>query len=83
MPIFPSLDLERMLVYQQKFFYGKVLFFTQLSYHLMCKLLKKSYMLSITYSLQSKGEHSDKHHNLVVPARLCTVPASCNALSDS
>ena len=28
------------------FFYEKVLFFTQLSYHLMCKLLKKSYMLS-------------------------------------
>ena len=27
-------------------FYEKVLFFTQLSYHLMCKLLKKSYMLS-------------------------------------
>ena len=27
----------------------KVLFFTQLSYHLMCKLLKKSYMLSSVY----------------------------------
>ena len=45
MPIFRSLDLERMLIYQD-FFYGKVLFFTQLSYHLMCKLLKKSYVLS-------------------------------------
>ena len=32
-------------------FYEKVLFFTQLSYHLMCKLLKESYMLSITYVL--------------------------------
>ena len=30
----------------EKFSYEKVLFFTQLSYHLMCKLLKKSYMLS-------------------------------------
>ena len=30
----------------KKIFYGKVLFFTQLSYHLICKLLKKSYMLS-------------------------------------
>ena len=30
----------------KKIFYGKVLFFTQLGYHLMCKLLKKSYMLS-------------------------------------
>ena len=29
----------------------KVLFFTQLSYHLMCKLLKKSCMLSITHLL--------------------------------
>ena len=49
MPIFRSLDLERMLIYQEIFFieiFGKVLFFTQLSYHLMCKLLKKSYMLS-------------------------------------
>ena len=27
-------------------FYEKVLFFTQLSYHLVCKQLKKSYMLS-------------------------------------
>ena len=45
MPIFWLLDLERMLIYQN-FFYGKVLFFTQLSYHLMCKLLKKCYMLS-------------------------------------
>ena len=27
-------------------FYEKALFFTQLSYHLMCRLLKKSYMLS-------------------------------------
>ena len=35
----------------KKFFYGKVLFFTQLSYQLMCKLLKKSYMLSSTYLL--------------------------------
>ena len=30
----------------ENFSYEKVLFFTQLSYHLMCKLLKKSYMLS-------------------------------------
>ena len=30
----------------KKFSYGKVLFFTQLSYHLMCKMLKKSYTLS-------------------------------------
>ena len=33
----------------ENLFYEKVLFFTQLSYHLMCKLLKKSYMLSNTY----------------------------------
>ena len=46
MPIFRSLDLERMLIYQEIFFIGKVLFFSPLSYHLMCKLLKKSYMLS-------------------------------------
>ena len=45
MPIFQSLDLEWMLIYQN-FFYEKVLFFTQLSYHLLCRLLKKSYMLS-------------------------------------
>ena len=32
------------------FFYEKVLFFTRLSYHLMCKLLKKSYMLSNKYN---------------------------------
>ena len=31
------------------FSYEKVLFFTQLSYRLMCKLLKKSYMLSSAY----------------------------------
>ena len=31
------------------FFYEKVLFFTQLSYHLMCRVLKKSYMLSNTH----------------------------------
>ena len=31
----------------ENLFYEKVLFFTQLSYHLMCRLLKKSYMLSI------------------------------------
>ena len=30
----------------ENLFYEKVLFFTQLSYHLMCRLLKKSYMLS-------------------------------------
>ena len=30
-------------------YYENVLFFTQLFNHLMCKLLKKSYMLSITY----------------------------------
>ena len=30
-----------------------MLFFTQLSYHLMCKLLKKSYMLSIVYISQT------------------------------
>ena len=33
----------------ENFSYEKVLFFTQLSYHLMCKLLKKSYMLSNAY----------------------------------
>ena len=36
----------------ENFSYVKVLFFTQLSYHLMCKLLKKSYMLSTTYPSQ-------------------------------
>ena len=51
---FRSLDLERVLIYQN-FFYEKVLFFTQLSYHLMCKLLKKSYMLSILYNLSPKS----------------------------
>jgi len=34
----------------EKLFYEKVLFFTQLSYHLMYKLLKKSYMLSSAYT---------------------------------
>ena len=33
----------------ENLFYEKVLFFTQLSYHLTCKLLKKSYMLSNIY----------------------------------
>ena len=33
------------------FSYERVLFFTQLSYHLMWKLLKKSYMLSIEHIL--------------------------------
>ena len=45
MPIFQLLDLERMLIYQN-FFYEKVLFTTQLSSHLMRKLLKKSWMVS-------------------------------------
>ena len=35
----------------ENLFYEKLLFFTQLSYHLMCRLLKKSYMLSSTYVL--------------------------------
>ena len=35
-------------------FYEKVLFFTQLSYHLMSKLVKKSYMLSNAYGLAYK-----------------------------
>ena len=35
----------------KKFFYGKVLFFTQLSCHLMRKLLKKSWMVSNAYIL--------------------------------
>ena len=55
MPIFRSLDLERMLIYQKSFFYGKVLFFTQLSYHLMCKPLKKSYMLSSAEEIHDFG----------------------------
>ena len=38
-----SVDLPEFFSYEQ------VLFFTQLSYHLMCKLLKKSYMLSTIY----------------------------------
>ena len=46
MPIFQSLDLGRMLIYQKKFFYEKVLFTTQLSSHLMQKLLKNYQMLS-------------------------------------
>ena len=33
----------------KKFSYEKVLFFTQLSHHLMSKLLKKSYILSINH----------------------------------
>ena len=37
--IFRSLDLERMLIWQNE----KVLFFTQLSYHLMRKLMKNSH----------------------------------------
>ena len=48
MLIFQSLDLERMLIWQN-FFYEKVLFFNQLISHLMCKLLKKSWMLSSGY----------------------------------
>ena len=39
--IFRSLDLERMFIYQI-FFYEKVLFTSQLSFHLMRKLLKNS-----------------------------------------
>ena len=46
----------------KKFFYEKVLFFTQLSYHLMCKLLKKSYMLSSMYGSISKHEAWHKRH---------------------
>ena len=34
----------------ENLFHEKVLFFTQLSYHLMCMLLKKSYMLSTVYT---------------------------------
>ena len=37
----------------EKFSYEKVLFFTQLGYHLMCRLLKKSYMLSNMYLLHA------------------------------
>ena len=36
----------------REFFYGKVLFFTKLSCHLMWKLLKKSWMVSIIYILR-------------------------------
>ena len=54
MPIFRLLDLERMLIYQKKKFYGKVLFFTQLSYHLLSNVLKKSYILSTSYDLLGK-----------------------------
>ena len=42
----------------KNFSYEKVLFFTQLSHHLMCKLLKKSYMLSITQCLLLKNSKS-------------------------
>ena len=47
---FRSLDLERVLIYQ-KFFYEKVLIFTQLSYHLMRKLLKKNLTCYLMSSL--------------------------------
>ena len=50
--IFRLLDLERTLIYQKKN-YEKVQFFTQLSYHLMQKLLKSSLMLSSVYFIQN------------------------------
>ena len=56
MPIFRSLDLERMLIYQKFFFYEKLRFFTQLSYHFMCKLLKKSYMLSNAHEVNENKD---------------------------
>ena len=46
--IFQSPPAKRTLICQKKN-YGKVLFFTQLSCHLMRKLLKKSWIVSSTY----------------------------------
>ena len=44
----------------KNFFYGKVLFFTQLSCHLMRKLLKKSWMVSNMYAYAYVRQHINK-----------------------
>ena len=51
---FRSLDLERPGVDLPE----NVLFFTQLSYNLMCRLLKKSYMLSNAHILHYYAPHA-------------------------
>ena len=66
--IFQPPPAKRILICQKNFFYGKVLFSTQLSCHLMRKLLKKSWMVS---SVQSRTDIRLTHFNGFSPA--CVV----------